>query len=361
MLRDYRYSNSTVTSLVCHVHEYFPWLTVDAVRDIGSHAKGEANLLSDYDLNILAHSETRLIRDRSDTNADICEVDENGIDQRVAELYGIPVFQPEYNETEMLRESWKRELGADVNIVFSDSRTLILNLALETPLSAVRTHWLLLTSDTIYDREKMFSSIQRHVVGNRCFHWSPTVDLQIARYRRRTNLKLHLHPSQRDVEFARQEKKLRWLVWALNYVRFAIGAWTLARDGYYTYERNNVLRFISTNLPEQFLDLIYDLYELKCNPDARLKAIEQFLDAPQEMVGQFDAQIRELDHFFELAAMRTEQLRPKTETDRRERNARSLLNIASNWLQIPEFSLLDWIMWCKEEEQVVKQLMQTSR
>lgn len=345
MLITHDESSARIKAVIDLINIYFPHMQVCIIGDVGSRSKGEANYLSDYDLQITVKSNYGIVRDSRDSNSDIFEADDEVIDSQVAALCGVPIIDIDHANVDRLSRQLEQQSAVNAGFVFVDIRTLLLNLAFETPMSAFRTHWFTLTSKTLYDRWDLMPSLQRCLIHQRSFHWYPTIDLQITRYLKHRKLKTLFYELEKGDQPGSDKNEIvyKWLIWALNYVRFAVGTWSLVSNGYYTFRRDDVLRFIAANLPAKFFSLACDLYKFKGDPKRRPVLHQTLLNDEGQPSQEMWRWMQKLNSLFIFTSEATLNMRPDIEIDRRRDNALAIIELFSQKFELPDICVDTWI------------------
>jgi predicted nucleotidyltransferase len=334
-----------IACLLERIQQELPDLEVDFILDVGSRAKGEATPLSDFDFQVTVRDAGRIISDRQDTNSDLLAVLPHRIDSKVASIYGVPLREIEYDCVERISGKLEQKFNQKVGLVFVDTRTSLLNLAFETPFSAFRTHWFTLTSKLVFDRGGKQPELQYHIIREKCFHWEQTIDLQVWRFTNHKKLdailRLGAQPLPGQDGDGAEAVWLSWTKWALNYLRFAIGTWSLALYGYYAYRREEVLRFVAARLPQSCLEFALQLYRQKRDLQLGIHALRPGRPRAQ-LLGALAESQTELDALLNLIRSNLETIRPKLENRRYKENCRSLLERATEWFPIPQLNIQEW-------------------
>jgi hypothetical protein len=346
MLVNADYNQDLISCLVERIHQEFQHFEVDTILDVGSRAKGESTPLSDFDFQVTGRDAGRIISNKLDINSDIVEVLPYLIDSQVASIYGLPLLEIEHERVNRISDYLEQKFEQKVSLVFVDTRTCVLNLSFETPFSAFRTHWFTLTSNIVFDRCSMQPALQNQIIHDRCFHWEQTIDLQVARFvnHRKLNaiLGVGTHPHLMEAKNFPEDILLSWIKWGINYLRFAIGTWSLALNGYYVYRRDDVLRFMAANLPQRCLEIGLQLYRQKQELQLGINCVPHGKPWAQlpEALGGLQA---ELDYLLNCVSSKITMIRPRSEKRKYIENSRSLLNLAAEWFTVPQLDIQEWI------------------
>lgn len=332
-------SSAEFNFLLDFLNSRFSGLSIDAILDLGSHAKEETHEFSDHDFRVYAHTNSSLLINPGDINNDIIEVENTKVDLALTQIYKLqPTVISQAFATE-LAEAWKNNFRNKCDIILVDTHSLFWDLALETAFSALRTQWSLHTCKIVYEDKNIISTLQREVLCNRYYHWFPTIELQISRYKRRKEIS-NLYNSlilSKDGDYSFLLD--RWIRWSLNYIRFAVSSWSFAKYGYYTFKKDEVLNFAATNFHQSHFQYIQQLYAIKTNPVLKKEEIAKLASDKKIMIDEITNQKSIISSTLDYSFESTSKFKPSYEKNCRKENAVRILEIASNWINIPKVSI----------------------
>ena len=104
-------NNSNYKYFLKIIRSEFPDLIIDAVLETGSHAKGEAHLMSDNDFRVYGRVNSRLLVNPTDTNNDISEVNQTKVDLDLVDIYNLSPLTIRENYFSALQDLWKTKFN----------------------------------------------------------------------------------------------------------------------------------------------------------------------------------------------------------------------------------------------------------